>query len=51
MNETSTGYCFDSEGNSLGYDCQYDYGYYAVWPSSEYEFTLYYRFVPVIPVE
>ena len=26
-------------------------GLYSVWPSSEYEFTLYYRFVPVIPVE
>ena len=47
----ATGYCFDSEGNIVSYDCQYDYGNYAVWPSSEYEFTLYYRFVPVIPVE
>ena len=26
-------------------------GSHSVWPSSEYEFTLYYRFVPVIPVE
>ena len=26
-------------------------GTYSVWPSSVYEFTLYYRFVPVIPVE
>ena len=48
---TNTGYCFDSEGNAISYDCQYDSGYYSVWPSSEYEFTLYYRFVPVIPVE
>ena len=29
----------------------YGYGYTSVWPSSEYFFTLYYRFVPVIPVE
>ena len=49
--DTQIGYCFDSDGNSVSYDCQYDYGYYSVWPSSEYEFTLYYRFVPVIPVE
>ena len=27
------------------------YGFSSVWPSSEYFFTLYYRFVPVIPVE
>ena len=27
------------------------YGSYAVWPSSQYEFTLYYQFVPVIPTE
>jgi hypothetical protein len=27
------------------------YGYTSVWPTSEYEFTLYYRFVPVIPIE
>ena len=26
-------------------------GYYSMWPSSEYEFTLYYQFVPVMPVE
>ena len=49
---TYSGYCFDSDGNGYGYgDCLYDYGYYSVWPSSEYEFTLYYRFIPVIPVE
>jgi hypothetical protein len=29
----------------------YGYGGYSVWPTSEYEFTLYYRFVPVVPVE
>jgi len=29
----------------------YGHGYYSVWPTSEYEFTLYYRFVPVIPIE
>jgi hypothetical protein len=27
------------------------YGYYSVWPTSVYEFTLYYQFVPVIPIE
>jgi len=26
-------------------------GQYSVWPTSEYQFTLYYRFVPVVPVE
>ncbi len=26
-------------------------GTYSIWPSSVYEFTLYYEFVPVIPVE
>jgi hypothetical protein len=26
-------------------------GTYSVWPTSEYEFTLYYQFVPVIPIE
>ena len=50
--DTDRGYCFDSNGNAYDYDgCLYDYGAYSVWPSSEYEFTLYYRFVPVIPVE
>ena len=29
----------------------YDYHWYAVWPTSEYVFTLYYQFVPVIPTE
>ena len=27
------------------------FGTFSVWPSSEYSFTLYYEFVPVIPVE
>tara|TARA_B100002052_G_C15722555_1_gene524862 strand:- start:124 stop:900 length:777 start_codon:yes stop_codon:yes gene_type:complete len=49
--DSRIGYCFDSEGHSTSYDCQYDDGLYSVWPSSEYTFTLYYRFVPVIPVE
>jgi hypothetical protein len=26
-------------------------GYYSIWPTSTYEFTLYYQFVPVMPVE
>ena len=49
--------CRDDNGNFL-YDnygnrliCNYDYGHYSIWPTSEYFFTLYYRFVPVIPVE
>ena len=50
--------CRDGSGDYL-YDpmngnrvrCNYDYGYYSIWPTSEYFFTLYYRFVPVIPVE
>jgi hypothetical protein len=50
-------YCLDQDGDYI-YDsqgqrtsCDYDYGARSVWPTSEYEFTLYYRFVPVIPVE
>jgi len=27
------------------------YGYYSMWPTSVYEFTLYYQFVPVVPIE
>ena len=27
------------------------YGAYSIWSTSEYEFTLYYQFVPVMPVE
>ena len=30
---------------------QYSYSWYAVWTTSQYEFTLYYQFVPVIPTE
>jgi hypothetical protein len=26
-------------------------GSYSMWPTSVYEFTLYYQFVPVIPIE
>ena len=46
-------YCRDQNGNWAGdvNSCTYDNGAYSVWPSSEYEFTLYYRFVPVVPVE
>jgi hypothetical protein len=42
-------YIYDSQGQRTY--CDYDYGSRSVWPTSEYEFTLYYRFVPVIPVE
>ena len=49
-------YCYDENGNYVYENgerkyCYHDSGYRSVWPSSEYEFTLYYRFVPVIPVE
>jgi|APSaa5957512535_1039671.scaffolds.fasta_scaffold64138_1 hypothetical protein len=45
-----------SEGYNSYYDEIYGNGYYgdgqhAIWPTSNYEFTLYYQFVPVIPVE
>jgi hypothetical protein len=50
--DTNIGWCYNENGGQTNeYNCQYDYGYYSVWPTSEYEFTLYYRFVPVIPVE
>jgi len=49
--DTQSGNCFNENGNSIGGTCYYDYGPYSVWPTSEYEFTLYYRFVPVIPIE
>ena len=45
-------------GEWQGYSEPFDYssyyqgvGAFSVWPTSEYAFTLYYRFVPVIPVE
>ena len=39
--------------NSANYNQYVYYGndMYAVWPTSEYVFTLYYQFVPVIPTE
>ena len=45
--------CENPQSSSDYYSQYYGYGYggYSVWPTSEYEFTLYYRFVPVIPVE
>ena len=43
------GYVYDNNGDQLY--CNYDYGSSSIWPTSEYDFTLYYRFVPVIPVE
>ena len=42
---------------NTGYDSYYSqwwgsgHGSYSMWPSSTYEFTLYYQFVPVIPIE
>ena len=49
--DTYSGNCFNTNGNTIEGSCEYDYGPYSVWPTSEYEFTLYYRFVPVIPIE
>jgi hypothetical protein len=45
-----------SYGEINGYDethpyWNWGYGYYSMWTSSEYVFTMYYQFVPVIPVE
>ncbi len=45
-----------SYGQYQGYDETHsywnlDYGSYSMWTSSEYVFTMYYQFVPVIPVE
>ena len=48
--DTRYGDCYNSSYNYLG-NCDYDVGYWSVWPTSEYDFTLYYRFIPVIPVE
>ena len=42
------------QGQTLPYsDSEYyeGVGIYSIWPSSVYEFTLYYEFVPVIPIE
>jgi len=49
--DTYSGNCYNANGNTIEGSCEYDYGHYSVWPTSEYEFTLYYRFVPVIPIE
>jgi len=49
--DTYLGNCYNANGNTIEGTCYYDYGHYSVWPTSEYEFTLYYRFVPVIPIE
>ena len=48
---------FDLAWNNFQYDyyngtyVYWGYADYAVWPTSQYEFTLYYQFVPVIPTE
>ena len=45
-------FSFDFYVYEYSHDNQfYGYGSTSVWPTSEYEFTLYYRFVPVIPIE
>ena len=46
---SSLGSCYDEDGHY--FECYRDIGMYSIWPTSEYDFTLYYRFVPVIPVE
>ena len=40
--------CWDNPGSSYH---GYGEGEYSLWPTSEYEFTMYYQFVPVMPVE
>jgi hypothetical protein len=44
-------YTYPCEYGSTSYYCGMGQGEYSVWPTSSYEFTLYYQFVPVIPVE
>jgi len=46
-------YAMDENYDSPTYNqiVYFDTHYYAVWPTSQYEFTLYYQFVPVIPTE
>ena len=48
----SYGSCYEGGSDNYNYigDCDRDWGSYSIWPTSEYDFTLYYRFVPVIPV-
>jgi hypothetical protein len=40
--------CSQEQFDFYGYS---GYGLYSVWPTSVYEFTLYYQFVPVVPIE
>ena len=42
---------WDSWDQNCPDGCWYGYDENAVWPTSEYLFTLYYQFVPVIPTE
>ena len=46
-------YSYESNQDSSNYNSYVWRGnaYHAVWPTSEYVFTLYYQFVPIIPTE
>ena len=46
---SSFGQCYAQNQGYIG-QCWRDVGTNSIWPTSEYDFTLYYRFVPVIPV-
>ena len=42
---------YDSDSSTYYQEVEVAYSWNAIWPTSEYEFTLYYQFVPVIPTE
>ena len=45
-------YWEDSNPNLDGdWNASWTYNHYAIWPSSQFVFTLYYQFVPIVPVE
>ena len=51
FSELSYGYDGNYDSPTYNQVVYFDNHYYAVWPTSQYEFTLYYQFVPVIPTE
>ena len=48
---TYTNYVSDYDSPYYQQNVEYGFAEYSVWPTSEYDFTLYYQFVPVIPTE
>ena len=42
---------YNSDSPTFYQDVEVVYHYNAIWPTSEFDFTLYYQFVPVIPTE